>query len=191
MFLRRQTVALSGTGVAGPGVSLLPASLTYARTGVGVVGADQTLTLTNNGGSPVLITAVTVVGDFGILSGTGSTCQLGTTISVGSTCTLQIAFLPTGAGLRTGSVTILSSAPTQTAQLSGTGVDFQLVPNGDTTVHHKQWGATLSSRCCCGHWSPPLTPSPTPAPAHPRTPSAPSLRSMETCPPCRPSQSHC
>lgn len=131
---RRQTVALSGTGVAGPGVSLLPASLTYARTGVGVVGADQTLTLTNNGGSPVLITAVTVVGDFGILSGTGSTCQLGTTIAVGSTCTLQIAFLPTGAGLRTGSVTILSSAPTQIAQLSGTGVDFQLVPNGETTV---------------------------------------------------------
>ncbi|MGI4978864.1 MAG: beta strand repeat-containing protein, partial [Janthinobacterium lividum] len=132
--LRRQTVALSGTGIAGPGVSLLPASLSYARTGVGVVGADQTLTLTNNGGSPVLITAVTVVGDFGILSSTGSTCKLGTTIAVGSACTLQIAFLPTGAGLRTGSVTILSSAPTQTAQLSGTGVDFQLVPNGETTV---------------------------------------------------------
>lgn len=132
--LRRQTVALSGTGRAGPGVSLLPSSLSFASTGVGVVGAGQVLTLTNNGGSPVVISGVTVVGDFGILSGGGSTCMLGATIPVGNACTLQVAFLPTGAGLRTGSVTILSSAPTQTAQLSGTGVDFQLVPNGDTTV---------------------------------------------------------
>ncbi|MGI4755575.1 MAG: choice-of-anchor D domain-containing protein [Janthinobacterium lividum] len=132
--LRRQTVSLTGTGLAGPGVSLLPSSLSFANTGVGVVGAGQLLTLTNNGGSPVAISAVTVAGDFGIVSGGTSTCTLGASISVGSVCTLQIAFLPTAAGLRTGSVTILSNAPTQTAQLSGTGVDFQLLPNGPSTA---------------------------------------------------------
>ncbi len=132
--LRRQTVTLSGTGRAGPGVTLSPASLTFANTGVGVVGAGQLLTLTNNGGSSVVLSAVNVTGDFGILSGSGSTCTLGATVAVGSTCTLQIAFLPATAGLRTGSVTVLSSAPTQTAALTGTGVDFQLLPNGDTTV---------------------------------------------------------
>ena len=132
--LQRQTVALSGTGVAPPGVSLLPSTLTFARTGVGVVGAAQPLTLTNNGGSQVTLSAITVVGDYGILSGAGSTCAIGVSLPVGSSCSLQIAFLPTGAGPRTGTVTILSTAPTQTAQLSGTGIDFQLLPNGDTTA---------------------------------------------------------
>ncbi len=143
--LQRQTVMLSGTSVAGPGVSLLPTTLTFARTGVGVVGAAQPLTLTNNGGSPVAITAVTVTGDFGILSGGGSTCAAGATLPVGGTCTLQIAFLPTAAGARTGTVTIASNAPTQVAQLLGTGIDFQLLPNGDTTATTASGGSAAFS----------------------------------------------
>ena len=128
-----QTVSLTGTAIAGAGVTLLPASLTFAATGVGVVGAAQTLTLTNNGGSPLTLWAVPIIGDLGILSG-GGTCGLFVTVPAGGSCTLSIAFLPTGAGSRTGSIVITSNAPTQTAQLAGTGIDFQLVSNGDTSV---------------------------------------------------------
>ncbi len=130
---RAQTVSLTGTATAGPGVSLLPSALTFASTGVGVAGATQILTLTNNGGTPLGITGVTVIGDYGIVAGTG-TCAVSATIPVGGGCTLGIAFLPSGAGLRTGSVVVTSNAPTQTAQLTGSGVDFQLLPNGNTTV---------------------------------------------------------
>ena len=130
---RNQIIPLSGTGLAGPGVSLLPSSLTFARTGVGVVGAGQLLTLSNNGGVPLVISGVTVVGDFGIVSGSG-TCTVFATVPVGGSCSLNLAFLPTGAGLRTGNITVTSNAPAQVAQLSGTGVDFLLVTNGDATV---------------------------------------------------------
>ncbi len=130
---RAQTVTLTGTATAGPGVTFLPSSLAFASTGVGVAGAAQSLTLTNNGGTPLTITAVTVIGDYGIVAGTG-TCAAFATIPVAGSCTLGIAFLPTGAGQRTGSVVVTSNAPTQTAQLNGTGVDFQLVPNGNTSV---------------------------------------------------------
>lgn len=128
-----QAVTLSGTAVAGAGVSLLPASLTFASTGVGVAGAAQSLTLTNNGGSPLTLAAVTVIGDFGILSG-GGTCAVNATVPAGGSCTLSIAFLPSGAGVRTGSVVITGNAPAQTAQLTGTGIDFQFVASGDTSV---------------------------------------------------------
>lgn len=133
---RAQTVALSGTAVAGAGVSLSPANLTFANTGVGSVGAAQTLTLTNNGGLPLTVSAVTVTGNFGIVAGS-STCST-TAIPVGGSCSMGIAFLPDGAGDRTGTVVVTSNATTQTAQLSGTGIDFSFAASGAST-------ATISS----------------------------------------------
>ena len=129
---RVQTVSLSGTAVSPPGVTLLPSSLSFAATGVGVVGAGQTLTLSNNGGVPLMLTGVTVVGNFGIVAGS-STCSLAVAVPVGGSCSMSIAFLPTGDGARTGTVTVTSNAATQTAQLSGTGIDFTLESSGATS----------------------------------------------------------
>ena len=128
-----QAVTLTGASIAGAGVSLAPSSLTFAPTGVGVTGAAQTLTLTNNGGLPLTLSAVTIIGDFGIVSG-GGTCALSATVPAGGSCSLSIGFLPSGAGVRTGSIVITSNAPTQTALLTGGGIDFQFVSNGDNTV---------------------------------------------------------
>ena len=53
---RTQTVALSGMGVAPAGVSLSPVGpVAFAATPVGVGSAAQTVTLTNNGGLPLVI----------------------------------------------------------------------------------------------------------------------------------------
>jgi hypothetical protein len=134
--LRSQTVALTGTGVAPPGVSISPSGgVAYAATAVGQSSTTQTVTLTNNGGLPLSIASVTVTGDFAI---TANTC--GSTLAPAAACTLQVAFAPTAGGARGGSLAIADNASgsPQTVALSGIGIDFALAADGPTT-------ATISS----------------------------------------------
>jgi hypothetical protein len=129
---RSQTVALNGIGVAPPGVSLSPLSpMTFAATGVGSSAAAQTVTLTNNGGMPLLIQSMIAAGDFAV---TADSC--GTSLAVGAQCAAQIVFSPTAAGARTGSLTVIDNAGSspQSVQLTGMGVDFALSANGSTTA---------------------------------------------------------
>ena len=130
---RSQTVALSGTGVAPPGVSLSPYStIAFAPTGVGLIAPSQTVTLTNNGGLPLAVQSITVTGDFAIVAGS-NTC--GASLAAGSACTVQIVFAPSASATRTGTFTVTDNATTspQSLQLTGTGVDFTLNANGSTT----------------------------------------------------------
>ena len=131
---RSQTVMLSGVGVAPAGVSLSPVSMTaFAATGVGLTSGAQTVTLTNNGGMPLLIQSMGATGDFAIVAGS-NTC--GTTLAVGAQCSAQIVFTPTAAGTRAGSFTVVDNAGSspQSLQLAGMGVDFAVSANGSTTV---------------------------------------------------------
>ena len=129
-----QTVMLSGTGVAPPGVSLSPLStVAFAPTGVGLIAAAQTVTLTNNGGLPLSIKNIAVTGDFAIVVGSNS---CGPSLAVGAQCTEQVVFAPNAAAARTGTFTATDNASSspQSLQLTGTGVDFALTANGNTTV---------------------------------------------------------
>jgi hypothetical protein len=131
---RSQTVALSGTGVAPPGVSLSPFStVAFAATGVGLTATPRTVTLTNNGGLPLSIQNISVTGDFVIVSGS-NTC--GSSLAVGAQCTLRLVFAPTASAARTGTFTVTDNAASspQGLQLTGTGVDFTLSANGSTTA---------------------------------------------------------
>jgi len=125
---RSQLVALTGTGIAPPGVSLSPTALIFAATGVGLTSAPQALTLTNNGGQPLTLTSITSSPGFTIAS---NTCA--PTLAPNAACALQIVFAPSAVGTITGTITLLDNAPTQTATLFGTGVDFTLTPTGTTT----------------------------------------------------------
>ena len=129
--LHVQTIALSGTAIAGPGVSLSPAALNFANTGVSVLGAPQTVTLTNNTSVALALTGLSTTADFGIVA--GSNICTGA-LAAGSACSMAVAFLPTAAGPRAGALTVLTSGATQTVQLSGLGVDFSLVANGGTSA---------------------------------------------------------
>jgi hypothetical protein len=125
-----QTVTLSGTGVAPPGVSLSPfAGLSFAPTGVSLSSAVQTLTLTNNSTAAFSIQSVAVAGDFVMVPGS-NTCT--SALAIGTACTMQVVFAPTAAGARAGSIAIVDSAPgsPRSVPLTGTGVDFTLAPNG-------------------------------------------------------------
>ena len=128
---RSQTVALTGTAVAPAGVSLTPTSLSFGPVGLGLTSSAQTLTLTNNGGVPLVMTSFTPSGDFVLAS---TTC--GTTLAVNASCTATLVFAPTAGGARVGALTIVDNAPggTQTATLTGTGVDFTLTASGATTA---------------------------------------------------------
>jgi hypothetical protein len=61
--LRAQTVSLSGTGTAPPGVSATPGSLDFGGLGAGTTSAPQTVTLTNNGGA--ILSGLTAVATSG------------------------------------------------------------------------------------------------------------------------------
>ena len=128
---RAQTVAVSGTGVAPPGVSLSPKSLSFPATGVGLSAPAQTLTLTNNGGLPLHLANTALSPGFMIAS---STC--GSTLAATTSCNLVIVFSPTAAGAVSGTLTLTDDAPSggQTTNLTGTGIDYTLAANGNTSV---------------------------------------------------------
>ncbi len=138
---RTESVALSGTAIAPPGISLLPAStVTFPATGVSATSAPQLLTLTNNGGLPLLIQSITLTGDFA-LAAIGSTC--GVSLAPATACTVAVVFAPSSSGLRNGTLTIVDNAPAsqtapiagqQTVPLTGTAIDFTLAADGPTSL---------------------------------------------------------
>jgi len=129
--VRSQTVALTGVGVAPPGVSVSPVAVGFGATGIGLASAVQVVTLTNNGGMPLVVSGVEVSSNFTIAS---NTC--GATVAVNAACAMQVVFAPSAAGPLTGTLTISDNAAsgTQSISLTGVGVDFSLSANGSTTA---------------------------------------------------------
>ncbi len=128
---RSQTVSLTGIGVAPPGVSLSPAALSFAATGIGLTAPAQTLTLTNNGGLPLHLTNAAVSAGFLLASN-----NCGTTLAPASSCNLTVVFSPASPGAISGTLTLTDDAPsgTQTTNLAGTGIDYNLATNGATSI---------------------------------------------------------
>jgi len=136
---RTQTVALSGTGLAPAGVSLTPFTLDFGNVGLGHASAEETVTLTNNGGSPLTIGSMAISGDYSVV---GNNCP--TILAASNACTLMIRFAPTGSGLRTGTLTVADNAASspQTVPLSGTGVEFSFAVNSSTSQTVSTLGGT-------------------------------------------------
>lgn len=103
---------------------LTPSPTTLANFGAEMIGsttAAQQLTLTAqySGANGITSINASISGDFKI---TSPACA--SSLNDGTTCTLTIVFTPTGAGIRTGTLTITSNAENSplTIALSGTGV---------------------------------------------------------------------
>ncbi|WP_246143800.1 choice-of-anchor D domain-containing protein [Actinacidiphila oryziradicis] len=113
------TVSLSGTGTApGPVLNTDPATLSFAGTVVGSSASAQTVTVTNSGTTSASVSGVAVTGDF-------SQTNNCSTLAVGASCSVSVAFKPTTGGSRTGNLTVTSNAnnsPT-TVSLAGSGID--------------------------------------------------------------------
>jgi hypothetical protein len=114
-----QTVSLSGTGAV-PVANIVPGTLTFAITPVGTQSSSSAITLSNNGAVPMNITSIATTGDF-VQSNNCSTM-----LPANSSCTINVAFVPSTAGTRTGLLTITDDASggSQTVSLSGAATDF-------------------------------------------------------------------
>ena len=125
-------VAVQGSGVAfAAPVLAWPVSLTTIDFGSQAVGgstAVQAATLTNTGPGGATITLVNAIGaDAANFSVTLSGCAVGTVLYEGQTCTVQVQFVPGGAGAKTATVQFASTgSPPTTLTLTGTGASGPL-----------------------------------------------------------------
>src|ERR1019366_4780998 len=101
-------------------VAIAPTTLTFAAQPVGTTSAVQTVTLTNAGTTALAINSIAVTGsnstDFALPS---KNCT--TSLAASSSCLINVAFTPTAAGTRTGTLTITDNASgsPQTVTLNG------------------------------------------------------------------------
>jgi hypothetical protein len=111
------TLPLTGKGISGV-VNLSPASLAFAGQRFGTTSAGQTVTLSNPASTPLLLSSMTVSGDFAATS----TC--GASVGAGESCAISVTFTPSAVGARSGAVTITDSASgsPHTVALNGLGL---------------------------------------------------------------------
>ena len=114
-----QTVNLAANGVSStPSFSLVPNGLAFNQQLANVqTSGSQTVTFKNNSGAPVTVNSAVAAGDFTV---TSNGCNM---VANGSSCSVSVAFAPTGAGVRSGTLTFnLNPTATIVANLTGYGV---------------------------------------------------------------------
>lgn len=136
-----QTVALSGTAVGQPAVSLSPTSLSFSNQNVGTTSASQSVTMQNTGAGPLSIASIAASSEF------AETNNCGNNLIVNGSCTINVTFTPAGANTRTGTVTITDNASgsPHTISLTGTGVGAVAVLSPPSLTFASQAVGTTSS----------------------------------------------
>jgi Beta-propeller repeat/Abnormal spindle-like microcephaly-assoc'd, ASPM-SPD-2-Hydin len=128
-FNSPQTLTLTGTGDAALGITLSASTLTFAGQALDSTSSSQTVTVTNHATTSVKVSKVSVSGSF------SQTNNCGTVAANGGTCAVTVKFAPSASGASAGTLTISASGGvSETASLSGTGVDFGVAssPSSDT-----------------------------------------------------------
>jgi hypothetical protein len=128
-----QSVSLGGAGTA-PVVSLSPTSLTFNNQPVNSSSSIQSIGLSNTGTAALTVGSVVIgganSGDFSLNQNCGSS------VAASASCTINVTFTPTGAGLRVGTITITDNAQgsPHTIPVSGTGILTPIVSVSPTTL---------------------------------------------------------
>ncbi|MGC2635986.1 MAG: choice-of-anchor D domain-containing protein [Acidobacteriaceae bacterium] len=128
--LRTQSVSLSGTGVAPPGISATPTTIDFGGLAVGSTSGPQSVTVTNSGGYPINSLAPVATTGFAIAS---DNCP--PTLDVGTACQVGLTFSPTTAGSVAGTLTVSATnlPHAMVVALAGAGEDFTIVVNGSSS----------------------------------------------------------
>jgi len=113
-----QLPLLTAAAPAQPALMLSASALTFAAQQVQTQSAAQTLTVTGSGNAAVTFSTLTIGGDFTETD----TCS-GQTLSVGTSCSVQVVFAPTATGARSGLLTLYANVAggQATVALAGTG----------------------------------------------------------------------
>jgi len=117
-----QTVALSGSGISTPQVTLQPGQLSFGSVTLGTTAPSESLTLRDTAGGPLHIGSIGITGAAAADFSETSNCPA--TLGVGSSCTLDVSFAPAAEGTRTASLTVADDAAggEQDVSLAGAGV---------------------------------------------------------------------
>lgn len=91
----------------------------------GGTSAGRKITIANDQSSTISLTSITPSGDFAI---TSNTC--GSSLTVGSSCSMSVQFKPTASGSRTGTLTVVDSGVTspEVVTLTGIGTNLSVSP---------------------------------------------------------------
>jgi len=124
-------IPLSGNGVI-PVVSLSSATAAFGPQLLNTTGTAPSIHLLNVGSGPLLVSNVSVTGDF------GQTNDCGNGVAPGDLCTIQVFFTPTALGTRSGTMTVFdnSAVGSHSISMSGVGVGMHSV--------HLSWTASTS-----------------------------------------------
>ena len=123
------SLATNGTLTYGPPptapvIGSLPTLLTFGNQNVGITSANQPVSVTNIGTAPLTLGNIATSGDFGQANNCSGA------IAPSANCAISVAFTPTAAGTRNGTLTFTSNAAgsPHSVNLTGTGVAVVLTP---------------------------------------------------------------
>src|ERR1700722_2454182 len=118
-------IRISMTGA----VKLSSNSVSFGNVAIGDSGS-RSFTLTNSGPAPLTITSIATAAPF------SSTNNCGAVLATSASCTINLSFSPTAAGSASGTLTVLSDAPTSPdhVSLSGTGTQPAVVTDPQPVV---------------------------------------------------------
>jgi len=128
-----QIPLLTAAYPAAPVMTLNPTSLGFPSQAISTASAAQTIAVTNSGNASLTITKVTAPTNF-----TETDNCVGTVITVGAKCMIQVEFLPTALGTLTGTLTIYGNVAggQATAALTGTGTTAAAIILDPITVSY-------------------------------------------------------
>jgi hypothetical protein len=117
-----QVVTLTGTGTAGPTISLSPTTINFGNLADGTTSAKSPITVTNTGSATVTFSSIAVTRTNSANFAQTNNC--GTSLTQGNACTINVTFSPSTAGSYTAAVTLTDNAANnpQSVALTGTGV---------------------------------------------------------------------
>ena len=130
----------TGTPTA-PKATVSPASVSFGSQVVGTVSTPQTVTLSNTGTAPLVVTGVSVTPPFS----STTNCSIMSTIAPGASCSETVTFAPATVGAHTGTLTFTNNSggvvgSTQVVALTGAGAKIgtttaiTTVPSGQVMV---------------------------------------------------------
>jgi hypothetical protein len=138
--------------VTGVGAALLPAicfdgsSVDFGSVGTGSTGSIQSVTITNCGSASLVFSNILLTGanpgDFILVS--SSCATMGSGLSTGSACVVNLQFAPTAGGLRSANLTILDNA-------SGSPQLLPLTGNGSLSRPDAAIGKTTNMKRMVGN----------------------------------------
>lgn len=118
------------TNLAAPVVNLSPAFLLFGNQAVGTTSASKSIVLTNSGAVALAITSISVSGSF------NENNNCGTSLSAGSSCSINVTFAPTTSGWQRGTLSITDNSGDSPHKVSLLG----------TTILSRDEAGTLQDR---------------------------------------------